>query len=149
MWGGGTQPEAFSGFSPIPLANDVQIPSGRTWTETPHEAAQIPQENRWKESLEVWAGEGKHRRHQQEEENWEGGGKIPSLLKFLSVGEDYSTCAQKERTWTTIPRCGGKGRFVELYPVKGDKKRPVPLAWWPGMAFLVPSVLMGSNDNHQ
>lgn len=45
--------------------------------------------------------------------------------------------------------CGGKGGFVELHPVKGDKKRPVPWSWWPVMAFLVPSVPMGSNDNHQ
>lgn len=34
--------------------------------------------------------------------------KIPAILKFLSVGEDFSTCAQKERTWTTTPAVEGR-----------------------------------------
>lgn len=122
----------------------MQVPSGRTWTEIPHEAAQTPQEHGWKNILELWADEEKHRRYQQEEEK-----KNPSHPEVFNCWLRFQHLCPEGKEMDNHSSCGGKGGFVELHPVKGDKKRPVPLSWWPVMAFLVPSVPMGSNDNHQ
>lgn len=42
-----------------------------------------------------------------------------------------------------------EGRVCGASPGEGGQKRPVPLAWWPVMASLVPDGLTGSNGNHQ
>lgn len=66
-------------------------------------------------------------------------GALPSwLLKLRTLAKTTDTCAQKERTWTTTSSWGGKGGFVEHFLVKGDKRTPALLAWWPVIPCLVP-----------
>lgn len=138
-WKGRRWPEAFSGLFPIPPANYLQITSGRVRTESPRKETQTMPEHVQKESLELCAEEERHEKYEWKQQKREGRGRSPPswLLKLHALTKTTDTCAQ-ERTWTTTSSCGGKGGFVEHFPVQGNGRRAVLLAQWPAMACLVP-----------